>query len=204
MLGENEKEMGWILLFDGKTLNGWKATGNPEGWIVEDGCIVCMAQRGGYLYTLDQYDDFQLAIDFKIEEGANSGVFFRWTDLNDPVQTGIEMQILDTYGREPTRKNDCGAIYDVMAPTKNTCKPAGEWNTTLLTCNRNLITVELNAEKIVDMDLGLWTEPGKNPDGTKNKFRQAYKNMVNKGHIGLQDHGGKSWFRNIKLKPIIS
>jgi hypothetical protein len=202
MLSKEEKTEGWVSLFDGETLDGWGVTGNPEGWGVEDGCIVCEVKGGRYIYTLDQYDDFVLCIDFKTEAGVNSGVFFRWADLKDPVQTGIEMQILDTYGREPARKNDCGAIYDVMAPTRNTCKPAGEWNTAVIACDRNLITVELNDEKIIDMDLDLWTEPGKNPDGTPNKFRQAYKNMTHKGHIGLQDHGGKAWFRNIKLKPL--
>lgn len=202
MLSEKEKAEGWISLFDGKTLEGWGITGNPEGWGAGDGCIICEVKGGGYVYTIDQYDNFVLSIDFKTEENVNSGVFFRWTDLKDPVQTGIEMQILDTYGREPTRKGDCGAVYDVLAPTKNTCKPAGEWNTAVITCDRNKIIIELNDETIIDMDLNLWTEPGMNPDGTKNKFKQAYKNMVNKGHIGLQDHGGKAWFRNIKLKPL--
>lgn len=196
----NEKE--WITLFDGKTLDGWGTTGKLESWDVEGGCIVLKERGGDYLYTLGQYDDFELSIDFKTEEKVNSGVFFRWTDLKDPVQTGIEMQILDTYGREPARKNDCGAVYDVMAPTRNTCKPAGQWNTAVIMCNGSIITIELNGEKIIDMDLSKWTEPGKNPDGTPNKFKQAYKNMVNKGHIGLQDHGGKVWFRNIYLKPL--
>ena len=189
-------------MFDGKTLTGWSMTGKAEGWIVEDGCILCAVQGGRYLYTLDQYDDFVLSIDFKTEKGANSGVFFRWADLNDPVHTGIEMQILDTYGRDPTRKNDCGAIYDILAPTRNTCKPAGEWNTAVITCDDNLISIELNGEKIVEMDLNRWTEAGKNPDGTKNKFKYANKDIARKGHIGLQDHGGKVWFRNIKLKPL--
>ena len=202
MLNKKEKSEGWISLFDGKTLDGWGVTGNSECWVVDDGCIFLKAKGGGYLYTLDQYDDFELSIDFKIEKGANSGVFLRWTDLKDPVQTGIEMQILDTYGREPVRKNDCGAIYDVMAPTRNSCKPAGEWNDAVIICDGSLIKVELNGEKIIDMDLSRWTEPGKNPDGTDNKFKQAYKNMINNGYIGLQDHGGKVWFRNLKLKAL--
>ena len=202
MISDKEKNEGWVSLFDGKTLNGWSMTGKPEGWVVEDGCILCINQGGRYLYTLDQYGDFVLSIDFKIEAGANSGVFLRWTDLNDPVQTGIEIQILDTYGNEPPRKNDCGAIYDMVAPTRNTCKPAGQWNTAVITCDDNIIAVELNDEKIAEMDLNLWTEPGKSPDGTGNKFKQAYKDMARKGRIGLQDHGGKVWFRNIKLKPI--
>jgi hypothetical protein len=168
MLSDKEKAEGWVSLFDGKTLTGWGTTGKEEGWVVEDGCILCAVKGGRYLYTLDQYDDFVLSIDFKTEKGVNSGVFFRWTDLKDPVHTGIEMQILDTYGREPTRKNDCGAIYDMVAPTRNTCKPAGEWNTAVISCDDNLISIKLNDEKIAEMDLDLWTEAGRNPDGTKN------------------------------------
>ena len=72
----------------------------------------------------------------------------------------------------------------------------------MISCNENLITVELNGEKIAEMDVDQWTTPGMNPDGTKNKFKYAWKDMPRKGHIGLQDHGGKVWFRNIKLKPL--
>jgi hypothetical protein len=200
MLSGKEKAEGWISLFDGKTLTGWSMTGKPEGWVVEDGCILCTVKGGRYLYTIDQYDDFVLSIDFKTEKGVNSGVFFRWADLKDPVHTGIEMQILDTYGREPATTHHCGAIYDMVAPTRNTCKPAGEWNTAVITCDDNLISIELNGEKIVEMDVNRWTEAGKNPDGTNNKFKYAYRDMARRGHIGLQDHGGKVWFRNIKLK----
>ena len=94
--------MEWESLFDGKTLDGWGITGNPESWMVEDGCIVCKGEKGGYLYTLDDsFQNLEMSLEFKHVEKANSGVFFRWTDLKDPVQTGMEIQILDTYGREP-------------------------------------------------------------------------------------------------------
>ena len=202
MLTEKEKAEGWISLFDGKTLTGWAATGSDEGWTVDDGAILCTVKGGGYLYTLEQYENFVLSVDFKIDAGVNSGIFFRWSDLNDAVHTGIEIQILDTYGRENPGKHDCGAIYELVAPSKQTCKPAGEWNTNVIACNDNLITVELNGEKIAEMDVDQWTMPGMNPDGTKNKFKYAWKDMPRKGHIGLQDHGGKVWFRNLKLKPL--
>ena len=202
MLTEKEKAEGWISLFDGKTLTGWAATGSDEGWTVDDGAILCTVKGGGYLYTLEQYENFVLSVDFKIDTGVNSGIFFRWSDLNDAVHTGIEIQILDTYGRENPGKHDCGAIYELVAPSKQTCKPAGEWNTNAIACNENLTTVELNGEKIAEMDVDQWTTPGMNPDGTKNKFKYAWKDMPRKGHIGLQDHGGKVWFRNIKLKPL--
>lgn len=202
MLSGKEKAEGWILLFDGESLKGWAATGRNEGWTVDDGAILCTLKGGGYLYTLEKYENFILSLDFKIDEGVNSGVFFRWSGLNDPVHTGLEMQVLDSYGREKPSKHDCGAIYDLVAPTKNACKPAGEWNNAVITCQGGLITVELNGEKIVEMDINKWTTAGMNPDGTKNKFKYAWKDMPRKGHIGLQDHGGRVWYRNIKLKPL--
>jgi hypothetical protein len=202
MLTAKEKSEGWISLFDGETLTGWAATGKDEGWTVDDGAILCTVKGGGYLYTLEQYEDFVLSIDFNIDPGVNSGVFVRWSDLKDPVNTGIEMQVLDTYGRENPGTHDCGAIYDLVAPSKQTCKPAGEWNTAVITCDKSLIAVELNGEKIAEMDMDKWTTPGMNPDGTKNKYKYAWKDMPRKGHIGLQDHGGKVWFRNIKLKQL--
>ncbi|MCH8291267.1 DUF1080 domain-containing protein [Candidatus Poribacteria bacterium] len=202
MLSESEKAESWISLFDGTTLNGWRATGETKGWMVDDGSILCTLQGGKYLYTLEQFDDFILAIDFKITPRTNSGIFVRWGDLNDAVHTGIEIQILDTHGKTPTGTHDCGAVYDALAPTRNVCKPTGEWNHTVITCDKNIITVEMNDEKIVEADLDLWTTPGMNPDGTKNKFRDSLKDMPRCGHIGLQDHGGKIWFRNIKLKRL--
>jgi hypothetical protein len=201
-LTEAEKAAGWRLLFDGKSLAGWAATGKEEGWAVEDGAILCAVKGGQYLYTKEQFGDFILSVDFKSDPRVNSGIFFRWSDLKDPVHTGIEAQILDTYGRENPGKHDCGAIYDLVAPTKQTVRPAGEWNTMVITCKGPMVTMQLNGEKIAEMDLDRWTVAGQNPDGSRNKFKYAYKEMKRSGHIGLQDHGGRLWFRDIKLKPL--
>jgi hypothetical protein len=190
------------LLFDGKTLNGWKATGKMEGWAVEDGAIACLVKGGAYLYTEEQFDDFVLSIDYKIAPRTNSGIFFRWSDLKDPVNTGIEIQVWDSHDKEKLGKHDDGAIYDIITPSKNMSKPAGEWNHEVITSKDNLITVELNGEKICEMDLNQWTEAGKNPDGTGNKFTRAYKDLPRKGHIGLQDHGGRVWYKNVKIKAL--
>ena len=205
MLSEKGRAEGWISLFDGKSLRGWGVTGNKEGWTVDDGAILCLAKRGRYLYTLEEYGNFTLSIDFKIEEGVNSGIFLRVSDLTDNrsiVNTGLEVQILDSYGREEVDTHNCGAIYDLVAPSKNACKPAGEWNNAVITCRDSLVTVELNGERVVKMDLDRWDTPGMNPDGTGNKFKYAWKDLPRKGHIALQDHNGKVWFRNIKLKPL--
>lgn len=197
-----EKTAGWKLLFDGKTLDGWKATGNAKGWTVEDGAICNTVSGGGYLATEKQYGDFMLSLDVKYEKGANSGVFFRWAELGDPVQRGIEMQVLDSHGKMKADKHDFGAIYDCLAPTKIACKPAGEWNNVVLTCRKSRIFVDVNGKRVITMNLDRWTTANKNPDGTDNKFRIAYKDMARKGYIGFQDHGHKVWFRNVKIRPL--
>ena len=192
----------WTSIFDGKSLDSWSTTGNPEGWTVEDECIVCTVQGGKYLYTQDQYENFLLSVDFKIAEKTNSGIFFRWSDLDDPVHTGIEIQIFDSYGQEVSDTHTCGAIYDMVAPSSNPSKPAGEWNNILITSVPNYVSVEKNGVQIAEMDVDQWEEAGKNADGSKNKFKYAWKDMPQKGHIGLQDHGGKVWFRKLKIQQL--
>jgi hypothetical protein len=197
----NISDKGWRSLFDGKTLKGWAATGNIAGWGVEDGAIACLVKGGDYLYTTEQFENYTLSAEFKVDAGVNSGIFVRWSDLKDAVNTGIEIQVLDSYGK-PSDRHACGAIYDIIAPRKQTCKPAGEWNKVVITCNRNVVAVEMNGEKIAQMDLDQWTTAGMNPDGTRNKFTRAYKDLPRNGHIGLQDHGGRVWFRNIMIKAL--
>jgi hypothetical protein len=197
-----EQAVGWKLLFDGKTLTGWKATGDPEGWAVENGVIANLAKNGGLLATDGRFGNFTFYCEFKNEENANSGIFFRWADLSDPVQRGIEMQIFDSYGNKNPGRHDCGAIYDVLAPRVQACKPAGEWNKVSLTCKDNLVWIDLNGKRVIYMNLNLWTTPHMNPDGTGNKFSTAYKDMPRAGHIGFQDHGHKVWFRNVKIRPL--
>jgi hypothetical protein len=99
-------------------------------------------------------------------------------------------------------KHDCGAIYDLVAPTKNTMKPVGEWNHIEITCDKNKIKVALNGEAIAEMDLDQWAEAGKSLDGTKNKFAKALKDFPREGLLGFQDHGKPAWFKNIKLKKL--
>jgi len=98
--------------------------------------------------------------------------------------------------------HDTGAIYDLVKPTKNSMKPAGEWNHFVITCNKSLISVELNGEKVAQMNVDEWTESNQRPDGTEHKFDHAFKDHPRKGYIGLQDHGSDCWFKNIKLLPL--
>ncbi|GBC92978.1 hypothetical protein HRbin15_01461 [bacterium HR15] len=201
-LSEEEQKAGWKLLFNGKDLSGWTIVDLPDAWTVEEGTLVCTGKGGGMIYAEGVYKNFELKLDFKVSPGGNSGVFLRVWDKNDPVQTGIEVQILDSYGKEKPTRHDCGAIYDVQAPTENAVKPAGEWNTFHIICHDSHITVYLNGKKVNEIDLSRWTEAHRNPDGTPNKFKYPYNQMTRPGYIALQNHGNKIWFRNIKIKPL--
>jgi hypothetical protein len=154
------------------------------------------------IYADGVYKNFELKLDFKVSSGGNSGVFLRVWDKNDPVQTGIEVQILDSYGKEQPTRHDCGALYDIQAPSTNAVKPAGEWNSYHIICKDAQIVVYLNGKKVNEVDLSRWTEPHRNPDGTPNKFKYPYNQMTRPGYIALQNHGNKIWFRNIKIKPL--
>ncbi len=204
-LTEKERQGGWLLLFDGKTLNGWMTSSRkPSKTPVQDGAIN-PHKCGGYMMVHEkQWGDFVLSLDFKISKGCNSGIFLRTFPLEGRKgrsvgYNGFEIGIDDTKG---AGYHDTGAIYDLVKPTKQTAKPAGEWNHIVLTCYKNIIAVELNGEKVARMDLDEWTKPMRRPDGSRHKFRTAWKDHPRKGYIGLQDHGSNCWFKNIKLKPL--
>lgn len=201
-LTKKEKAAGYKLLFDGKTLAGWKSTGRQEAWAVEDGAVAKVGGGGNMLASDEQFENFVLQVDYKVNPRVNSGIFIRWSDLKDPVNTGIEVQVYDSHGREKPGKHDDGALYDLVAPSKNMSKLSGEWNHAVITCQGPMIRVELNGEKICEMNVDQYTEAGKNPDGTNNKFSHAWKDLPRKGHLGFQDHGGKVWFKNVKIKEL--
>ena len=204
-LTAKEKDDGWVLLFDGKTLDGWMTSAEkPSKTPVEDGCIN-PHKCGHYMMVhKEQWGDFVLSCDFKISKDCNSGIFIRTSSLKarpgkDVGFNGIEMQILDS---KEAGYYDTGSLYDLVKPTRNAMKPVGEWNHVVITCDKNRIAVELNGEKVTKMDLDEWTKPNERPDGTKHKFDIAYKDHPRKGYIGLQDHGAPCWFKNIKIKQL--
>jgi hypothetical protein len=206
-LTPHERERGWILLFDGKTLQGWKtSSGTPSKTPVEQSSIN-PHKSGGYMMIHETpRSDFVLALDFKISKGCNSGVFVRTFPLTprpgkDVGFNGIEIAIDDTTG---AGYHDTGAIYDLVQPARNAMKPVGEWNHMVITCDHAEITVQLNGETVTRMDLDQWTEPNKRPDGSAHKFDVAYRDHPRHGYIGLQDHGAPCWYKNIKLLPLES
>jgi len=189
-----------ISLFNGKDLSNWTPK-KAGAWEVKDGLLQPSAKPGGYIWADGSYENFELELEFKMSKRCNSGVFFR-TDPNNPVQGGFEIQILNSHGKAKVGKHDCGALYDAKPPSSNPTKPAGEWNHMKLTVNGASVKVALNGKQVVDADLDKWTTPRKNPDGSRNKFRTALKDLPRTGRIGLQYHGQPVWFKNLKLKKL--
>ena len=169
---------------------------SEDGWVFENGVLITRGE--GDIWTKERYGDFVLDLEFKCEPETNSGVFLRCASIEDWLDTAIEVQILQPL--EDNEKHNCGAIFDCLAPSKQMVEEPGEWNHYTIIAKANRIYVILNGEQVIDIDLDLWTEAHKNPDGTPNKFKYAYKDMSREGHIGLQYHGHPIWFRNLKIK----
>jgi len=185
-------EDGFVPMFNSRDITGWKTTGN---WVVEEGSDVTLKPRKGesgwkryndYIATERQYGDFILDLEFKFEKAGNSGVFLRVGDLKDHVNSGMEVQILDTHGKEKVGHHDCGGVIKTRAPSKNMVKPAGEWNRYTITMKGYHLTVILNGEQIIDLDLST----------------SAMKDRPAKGHITLQDEGKPIWYRNVRIKEL--
>lgn len=199
---------GFVPLFNGRDLEGWQAAPG-HAWIVEDGVIALRGKTDGqehngeYLWTKQAYGDFILDLEFKIPERANSGIFLRTSDLKDPVYSGLEVQVANSHGKtDLSRTGTAGAVYDLQAPSKNPLRAPGEWNQVRIECRGPRVGVTLNGEAVADLDLERWTEAGKNPDGSKNKFKRALKDFARSGHIGLQDHGRPVWYRSVRIKAL--
>lgn len=198
-------ETPWQLLFDGETTARWMdSKGKPAPQThVQDGAL--NPHPTDYMLVYEEpFEDFVLSLDFKLSPNCNSGIFVRTWPLQprpgkDVGFNGIEIALDDTTG---AGLHDTGAIYDLVKPARNAMRPAGEWNHIVVTCDDNLIQVELNGETVTRMDLDQWTEKNQRPDGSDHKFDVAFRDHPRRGYIGLQDHGSDCWFRNIKLRKI--
>jgi Domain of Unknown Function (DUF1080) len=197
-LTPKEKADGWQLLFNGKDTSGWKNnTKKPIAAKVEDGALNPHGSGGYVVVYRKQFGDFVFKCDVKMDRPTcNSGVFVRIGDLKDPVQTGLEVQIIT--GKTPDL-HGFGAIYDLVAPSKNATHGPGQWDAVEVRCKGPNITVTINGEKVSSINCDEWRQPGKRLDGTSSKFTKAVKDFPQTGYIGLQDHGNNVWFKNIKL-----
>lgn len=208
-LSPEEKKAGWILLFDGKSLDGWMNSNETAPKRPVEEASLDPHRAGHYMVVRkEKFSDFVLALDFKIAKGTNSGVFIRTSSLvalpgKDVGYNGIEIAIDDTPGAD---FHDTGALYDLVKPSRNAMKQEngkreGLWNHMVVTCDGPKLSVELNGEVVTRMNLDEWKLENKRPDGSDHKFDTAWKDHPRSGYIGLQDHGGEVWFKNLKLLP---
>lgn len=208
-LSRSEAAAGWKLLFDGTSSTNWRGYKQKEfpskGWSIEGGTIRSAAGGGGGdIITTEQYDDFELALEFKLTAKANSGIIFRCTESADaPWMTGPEFQILDDRGAGETAdsKHSVGGLFDLAAPGRNKfTRPAGEWNQARIRLKDGLLQHFLNGRKVVELriDDAAWRETI-----ARSKFASmAGFGQQARGHICLQDHGDEVWFRNIKVRDL--
>lgn len=204
-LSEGEKAEGWVSLFDGKTLNGWrnyKGKGVRDGWKVVDGTMQ-HTKKGGDIITEEQYEDFELKLEWKISEGGNSGVFLSVVEGEGKIYfTGIEMQILDDEKHPDAEhvKHRAGACYGLYTPPAGAVGAVGSWNKARVLKEGDHYQFFLNGVKTADFK----TESDEFKKLVANsKFKQWPDFAKNeKGHIGLQDHGDVVSFRKIKIREI--
>ena len=219
-LTQAEAASGWQLLWDGKTTKGWKGakleTFPEQGWQIEDGTLTVMesgggeSEAGGDIVTTQKYEDFELKVDFKITEGANSGIkYYVDTDLNkgEGSSIGLEYQILDD-ARHPDAKlgnhegsRTLASLYDlIQADPNKPVNPIGSWNTARIVSKDGKVSHWLNDEKVLEYD--------RSTDAFLQLVQESkYKDWpgfgtLERGNILLQDHGNRVSFKNIKIKEL--
>lgn len=212
MQQENQE---WKTLFDGESLNGWKvynSSEEPTKWKVENGALAFTPAEGSSgsenLITEEEFTNFELSLEWKISEAGNSGIMWavqEGEDYNEPYLTGPEIQVLDNQGHPdaqngPVRQS--GALYDMVGPSRDVTNPVGEWNSTVIRIDHkeNKGTVTTNGTKITEFPVHgeEWDKMVANSKFAD--WEQFGKNRT--GHIALQDHDDKVWYRNIKIKEL--
>jgi len=204
----------WQVLFDGTTLAGWRTYGEARprpNWIVEDGALVLdvddatEGMTGGDLITDQQYENFELELEWKISPGGNSGIFFGVREIEGQdvaYETGIEMQILDDDvhpdGARP--ETSSGACYALYPPAEDVVRPVGEYNQARIVARDGHVEHWLNGVRIVEYTIGSddWAARV-----AASKFADwPHFARYRRGHIALQDHTDRVWFRNIRIREL--
>ncbi len=204
-LSDAEVDAGWRLLFDGESLDGWRRyDGEPMtgGWAVEDGMLTHV--RGGRdIVHEDELEDFELYLEWRVSEGGNSGIFYRAALGEQAIfHSAPEMQVLDDArhrdGASPL--TSAGANYGLHPAPRGIVNPAGEWNSVRIVVRGSAVEHWLNGTKIVAYELG---SPGWSELVANSKFVEwPNYGKAERGHIGLQDHGDRVWYRNIKIREV--
>jgi hypothetical protein len=211
-LTAGERAEGWQLLFNGRDLSNWRSFGGgtaSPNWAVRDGALVLTSKTGemsgGDLVTADSYGAFELTLDWKVERGGNSGVFYLARNApgtRNIYETGIEMQVLDNAGHPDGKipSHRAGSLYDITVPPLSAAHPAGTWNHARLRVEQGRIRQWLNGTLTADVPFG-------NDAWRKRVAASKFASMplfgtFPSGVIGLQDHGEPVAFRNIKIRKL--
>ncbi len=208
-LSEKEKAEGWELLFDGKSLANWKMFNGGEvtGWKIVDGTLENSgvgSDHGGDIITKKEYANFELYLEWKVAPQSNSGVFYHVQEgvTNAIYESGPEYQLIDDKGwpGELEAYQYSGSNYSMNAPEGAEVTPIDEWNTTRIIVKNPHVEHWLNGKKVVEYDL--WSDQWK-ANKAEGKWKDCpHYGEAKKGHIGLQDHGGLTMFKNIKIRKL--
>lgn len=180
----------------------------PAGiWSVKDGVLT--ATEDQCIWTKKPYENFMVDLEFKTDEGTNSGVIVYCSNLKDWIPNSIEIQIADDFSPKWSKAPktwQCGAVFGRLAASKSVVKKPGQWNRMTITCKGPMIYVLLNGQQVNAMDMRKWTEAKKNPDGSEIPpwLSKPAATLPTKGHIGLQGKhaGAPIYFRNLKIKAM--
>jgi Domain of Unknown Function (DUF1080) len=215
-LTDAQKSEGWQLLFDGATKKGWHVYNNKSdgsAWKVADGALYLdtakkkdwQVQGGGDIVTDEEYDNFHFKVDWKVAPKGNSGIIFYIKEdakYEHTWHTGPEMQVLDNAGHSDANinKHRAADLYDLIASSPETVKPAGEWNHVEIISQNGNLEFHLNGTKVLQTTM--WDDNWKQMiAGSKFKPRADF-GTYKKGRIGLQDHGDLIMYRNIMIKKL--
>lgn len=206
-----EKAAGWRLLFDGRSLAGWRAYGKPgaqagigPGWKVEQGVLKKLAgQKGGDIITEQTFGDFELSWEWRLEKGANNGVKYFVTEQR-PQAPGHEYQMIDETAAKwvsLSAKSRTASFYEVLAPAADKpLRPAGEWNTSRIVVRGNVVEHWLNERQVLTYELGSDAVKAGIAGSKFKKFADFGRKI--RGHIMLTDHQDEAWFRRLKLREL--
>jgi len=180
----------------------------PEGiWTFEDGVLT--ASEDQVIWSKKDYDNFIIDLEFKTEDGTNSGVIVYCTNMDNWIPNSVEVQIADDFAEKWAKRPKtwhCGAIFGHLAPTKSMVKKPGQWNRFTVTCKDKMIYVMLNGQMVAEMNMDLWTSATKNPDGTDipSWLSTPFAELPTHGNVGLQGKhaGAPIFFRNMKVKEL--
>lgn len=208
-LTKKEKSDGWKLLFDGRSIKKWKTFngGKITNWKIIDGILHNSGKgsdHGGDIITKKKYDNFEIALEWNISPQSNSGIFIRAQEdiVKTIYQTAPEYQLSDDIGitRKREKYQFTAACYGMYPTNGAKINPPGEWNSSRIVVKDTYVEHWLNGVKVVEYEL--WSSDWKEKKANSKWKDEPHYGMAEKGHVGLQDHGGLTKFRNIKIRKL--